>query len=85
MGHEMVLVGDYDLGITLLEQDISKLHRLWVLACHAHDLVQDHSLLKDLFACSSLDDFRSLASLSASRFLTSTASGTSARCGRQPF
>ena len=47
-GHEMVPVGEGDLGISQPQQDVSELHLLRVLASLPHDLVQHHCQLEDL-------------------------------------
>ena len=53
-GHEMVPVGEGDLGISQPQQDISELHLLRVLASLPHDLVQDNCLVEGLVGCSPL-------------------------------
>ena len=50
-GHEMVPVGEGDLGISQPQQDVSELHLLRVLASLPHDLVQHHCQLEDLVGC----------------------------------
>ena len=52
--HEIVPVGEGDLGISQPQQDVSELHLLRVLASLPHDLVQHHYQLEGLVGCSPL-------------------------------
>ena len=51
VGHEMVPVGEGDLGISQPQQDVSELHLLRVLTSLPHDLVQYHCQLEGLVGC----------------------------------